>query len=96
MVVGNLLASKCVIASMPHSPLSSEFQKSSPLPSAETTPRPVTTIFGSPAAISADGRRVPSCARRSGSRSGRNASEPAASSMVGEIESCGARGLLTA
>ena len=49
IVVGNFDASKPWIVSIPDLPPTRPFQKSSPLPSADTTPTPVTTIR-SPAA----------------------------------------------
>ena len=46
MVVGKRDASKDAIVSTPLTPASRLLQNSSPLPTAVTVPRPVTTIFG--------------------------------------------------
>ena len=54
IVVGKRDASNPVTSSIPHSPAVIFSQNSSPLPSADTTPSPVTTIFGAPSAAIRD------------------------------------------
>ena len=92
MVVGYLLASKAVIVSTPDSPASSASQNSSPLPSADTTPTPVTTTLGAPVgAIDTAAERVSEgvvlrIASREASGSSASASAPGTTSMWAEHE----------